>query len=349
MPVSKLVSTASSRQQYIALGHTLTPFISVYPWSTVSGFGTKLSNPTTLPTNKIVGISFSPSGYQVAAVIDAGAGSSNVVAYQWSNAGFGAQLSSPSSLPPGIPTAVAFSPAGDAIAITSNSSPHITAYAWSSSGFGGKYSDPASVFSSAAVYCLDFTPAGDALVIGAYGSLHAYAWSSAGFGSKYSDSGVVDAVYGLKCNSLGTIVFLGTGTSPYVVAKEFNSSTGFGGYYNPNTGPAGSVTGVSVATLGGTEYVAVSCSSSPYHAFYAWTNNAGNGWGSRVTTSALAMTGIAYCVSYSKTKETVAFGYNASPYVSTISFPGANPGTRYNNPATLPNGTVLSLCYGVIG
>jgi hypothetical protein len=33
----------------IAVAHTTTPVISVYPWS--SGFGTKYANPATLPAN----------------------------------------------------------------------------------------------------------------------------------------------------------------------------------------------------------------------------------------------------------------------------------------------------------
>ena len=42
----------------IAVAHTTSPFISVYPWS--SGFGTKYANPATLPTGFGRSVAFSP-------------------------------------------------------------------------------------------------------------------------------------------------------------------------------------------------------------------------------------------------------------------------------------------------
>ena len=42
---------------YLAVAHTLLPFISVYPWSG-SGFGTKFSDPATLPTWQGNGVKF---------------------------------------------------------------------------------------------------------------------------------------------------------------------------------------------------------------------------------------------------------------------------------------------------
>ena len=43
----------------IAVAHATTPFISVYPWS--AGFGTKYTNPATLPAGTGWGVAFSPS------------------------------------------------------------------------------------------------------------------------------------------------------------------------------------------------------------------------------------------------------------------------------------------------
>ena len=33
----------------IAVGHYVSPYISVYPWTSGTGFGTKYSDPSTLP------------------------------------------------------------------------------------------------------------------------------------------------------------------------------------------------------------------------------------------------------------------------------------------------------------
>ena len=42
----------------IAVAHGTSPFISVYPWG--SGFGTKYSDPSTLPAGTGRGVAFSP-------------------------------------------------------------------------------------------------------------------------------------------------------------------------------------------------------------------------------------------------------------------------------------------------
>jgi uncharacterized protein (DUF2062 family) len=41
----------------IAIAHEITPFVSAYPWS-ASGFGTKFTNPGTLPTGIGLGVAF---------------------------------------------------------------------------------------------------------------------------------------------------------------------------------------------------------------------------------------------------------------------------------------------------
>jgi hypothetical protein len=41
----------------IAIAHSTTPFVSAYPWS-VSGFGTKFSDPGTLPAGTGYGVAF---------------------------------------------------------------------------------------------------------------------------------------------------------------------------------------------------------------------------------------------------------------------------------------------------
>ena len=48
---------SSNKQQYLAVAHDTTPFISTYPWS--AAFGTKYANPSTLPTGPGRGVAFS--------------------------------------------------------------------------------------------------------------------------------------------------------------------------------------------------------------------------------------------------------------------------------------------------
>ena len=95
--------SASGKKSTIAVGHSTTPFISAYPWS--SGFGTKYANPSTLPTGIGTGVSFNPAGTAIAV---AHATLPFISAYPWS-AGFGTKYANPSTLPTGNGEAVAFS------------------------------------------------------------------------------------------------------------------------------------------------------------------------------------------------------------------------------------------------
>ena len=122
----------------IAIAHDASPFVSAYPW-TGAGFGTKFTNPGTLPTGTGRGVAFSPAGTEIAI---AHSTSPYVSAYPWSGSGFGTKFSDPGTLPTGIGQGVAFSPAGTEIAIAHDASPFVSAYPWTGAGFGTKFTNP---------------------------------------------------------------------------------------------------------------------------------------------------------------------------------------------------------------
>ena len=64
----------------IAVAHTSSPFITVYPWSS-SGFGAKYTNPATLPASIGYGVAFSPGGETIAVAHD---NPPIVSVYRWS-------------------------------------------------------------------------------------------------------------------------------------------------------------------------------------------------------------------------------------------------------------------------
>ena len=108
MLANKLLGSKSVAAPYsgdIAVSHSLTPFISVYPWA--SGFGTKYANPSTLPPNTGYDVAFSPDGADIAV---AHVSSPFISVYPWSS-GFGAKYANPATLPAGDGQGVAFSPA----------------------------------------------------------------------------------------------------------------------------------------------------------------------------------------------------------------------------------------------
>jgi hypothetical protein len=256
--------TFSSDGSTIALANHQYDGVSVYPWSSSTGFGTKY----TQTLNEFAyGVAFNPSKTAIAVTTQS---SPYVNAWPWSS-GFGTKYSNPATLPSGLGYSVKFNPAGNVLAVGLGSSPYISAYAWSS-GFGSKYSDPATL-TIYPINSVDFNSTGDAIT---FGGLYAgaYAWSS-GFGTKYTNpSGFPTGAYGSAFNPAGTVVAYTQsygGANP-IVAYPWNSSTGYGTKY---ASPALSISSTDINAIGwnptGTA-IAVATASSPYVHAYAWYN-----------------------------------------------------------------------------
>jgi hypothetical protein len=209
----------------IAVGHIASPYITVYPFDGVtskqttesgsaqytrgSGFGTIYSNPGTLPSDYIAGITFTNS-----AVITASRQTTSngwLEAWAWSDStGFGTKYSNPSSdfTAYKSPNRIRSSPNQSYIAVAggwSSSNPSTTKtdclflYAWdNSSGFGTLYSNPTSSFTSnnTSSGANDVAWTNDSAAVAFTASIRGTstapygfaAWAvSSGWGSKYSD------------------------------------------------------------------------------------------------------------------------------------------------------------------
>ena len=90
---AKAPASAPAASEDIVVAASLTPFVAAYPWS--AGFGTKYSNPGTVPTGNGNNAAFGASDIAVAHVT-----TPFVSAYPWS-AGFGTKYSNPGTLPGG--------------------------------------------------------------------------------------------------------------------------------------------------------------------------------------------------------------------------------------------------------
>ena len=51
-------NAAGGGAQFIAVANSISPYIAAYPWSSATGFGTKYSDPSTLPTGAGYGVAF---------------------------------------------------------------------------------------------------------------------------------------------------------------------------------------------------------------------------------------------------------------------------------------------------
>ena len=98
--------TLAGAYYVVAVAHNTSPYVSVYPWTSGTGFGTKYSDPSTLPTGTGRFTAFSPDGADLAVSHST---SPYISVYPWSS-GFGTKYSDPSPTPYAA-LGVAFSPA----------------------------------------------------------------------------------------------------------------------------------------------------------------------------------------------------------------------------------------------
>ena len=231
-----------STQVYdIAVTHFGSPYVSVYPWTTGVGFGSKYANPAVLPGSGFVtaeGVSFqyNPPNSFIAVVSET---SPYVFVYPWTTGvGFGSKMADPATLPPDPGTSVAFG--NIVLAVTTASSPYVSVYQWSALGFGSKYANPVTL------------PTGSAN----------------------------DVSWHTPANPDPRAIAVAHNTSPYMSVYPFNNVTGFGSKYaNPVTLPTGNGLGIdfTAGVAAGSRSLAVGHANSPYVSVYPFDTVSGIG------------------------------------------------------------------------
>jgi hypothetical protein len=190
LPVNNTISiTATSTNNAIIVGSSVSPFVTAYPFSS-SGIGTKFTNPTPLPTSaastgQCLATSNTGSGY---IFVGQATTTPAIVYYQFNGGyGFGSKLSTPSGISTISGRGVAVNSVANTIAIGLSASPSIAVYPFND-GFGSKYADAATI--NGQCYKTTFNPAGNVIICSLLASGNnrtvAYAWNN-GFGAKYAD------------------------------------------------------------------------------------------------------------------------------------------------------------------
>ena len=319
------------KQQFIAVSFGQSPYIHIYPWSSATGFGTKISDPSTLPTGSGSKVAFTKNGNAVAI---AHTDSPYVTAYPFSATGFGTKYANPSTLPPQRGYDVAFSPNQNYIAVAHQNSPYVTAYPWSTSGFGTKYANPSELptvicegvaFNAQNNVLAVTTPSAEPYVI-------AYEFSSSGFGSKYADPDpavVFGSIGNVRFSPSGNAIAFGAAFGPIYA---YAWSSGFGTKYDS---PSGSFSfGYSIAFSPSGQYVASTSTTTPYVNVWPWSDS--TGFGSVYSNPATLPTGAGWLTAFSPNNDAIAIVHNNSPYITAYPWSGSGFGTKYSNPATLP-------------
>lgn len=342
-----------AKKQYVAALQDATPYILTYPWDDSTGFGTKYSNPATLPTGAAMwAVRWSPNGEQLFFFQTA---SPYIGGYPWSDSGFGTKYSNPSTLPSGRPTfntGLAISPNSASLIHTSGGA-NIEAYAISSAGFGSKYTN---LSSGGTCYGVAFSPSGNAIAVSSgtfpsgYPFVKAYEWSdSTGFGSQYSDPATVPAnnaeCYGCAFSPNGDAVAFTSALSPYLFVYPWDDSTGFGTKYsNPATLPSSSTYGIDFSPAG--DAIVVGSSSAGATAMVGYPFDASTGIGTKYANPSTAPS-YAYQVQFTKSGGAIISNDPFTPAINAYAWSSSSGfGSKFSNPGTTVTAECRAICTG---
>ena len=333
--------------EFIAAGCEST-ILDVYPWSTATGFGARLSNPVSMPSSLPYGVHINSTASLIAATDESSAGQ-NV--YPLTSV-IGTRFAKPI----GLNTTefdIQFNPASTQIAASGSYSPYIHAWPWSS-GFGGKYSNPSPI-PSQYVKNIQFSPNGNFLAanLNTGRAPIAYAWTASGFSTRYTaastslPSGTTQ--YGLDFSPSSNAVAVGHSRSPYATIYPFSGS-GFGTKYsNPGTLPGifGDDLIWCIKFSPDGAYVAMGASSSPFVYIYSWSVS---GWGTKLSNPSVMPNIYPSSCSWASDSASVAFNaadsYDMPNPLYVYQFSGSF-GVRYSNPVVAPIGGGGDLAFGL--
>lgn len=269
----------SPNAAYVALGAASSPYLYVYDFNVLDGFGQRRTVTADKPPARLSALRFSNANNTIAAVSFQ---SPYILVYGWSSSGFSSKFANPSTLPSGGQFDIHFDPNDNYIVFGDTNTPFIHAYAWSNStGFGAKLAAPLTL-PLEDVEQVRFSPSGQDIALGSYqlpGSVLTYAWNN-GFGTKYSQpaSNPTASVMGLDWSINGNAIF--AGGSLDLQAWPFTSGFGYGTRYALPAGFTDQIQELGVINDGSEEgSVIVSTYGVPHHFGFAFT--LGGGFGTR--------------------------------------------------------------------
>ena len=285
--------TFTSDNSYIIAASSNSPYINAWNWDNNTGFGSKVSNPSSLPIAGGRFVALNPSETFVAMAGE----NEGVQLYAWSGSGFGTKKSKPSNN--SNADGLAWSPSGNHMAIASRNPSRLeVTYIDSSGNFGTER----TVGTSGQCNECAWSPTGNAVGAVHFGGdgQNAYEWtgtsSSADFGSTYTQpSGQTENAWSMTWNRAGNLVAVGHVNSPYVHIWPWTDAGGFGSpFSDPSTTPTGTILGVEFSPDDG--YICVAGGGTPYVHAYAVTSSA---FGAKVADPSTLPTGFGYAVKFS--------------------------------------------------
>lgn len=354
-PIStQLLAASQKEQEYdgcIAVTHGSSPYISVYPFTRSAGFGTKYSNPSTLPSTYSIGgqtLSFTNDGTVLAFPSNTTSTSQNLNFYEWSKTtGFGARITQttgpaaatvygncttkPSEYGPGWHYILFTGGDGNIWRYHVASGSSITQVNSKSTGIGSRQST------------LRFNNAGNYVLA----SSSAYPWtdgwlaSTVNLGTKINFTGAsINLTYG-DWHPSDTVIVYSNGASPGTMSA-YNFGGGLGSLINSAPNPTSSVSSIRFSASGKTVFA--SSFSSPYITAHSFDQT--TGFGSKFSDPSTLPPSSSYCVERSKTNDLVAVVSTGSPYIFVYPWnDNTGFGVKYSNPSSLPAGAGDSVAF----
>lgn len=304
MPILGILASSRPKatgSSYVAVANNTSPRISVYNWNDTTGFGTKYTNPATLPTASAISTTWSGNGNDVFySTQDA----TRIFAYPFSS-GYGTKYANPATLPTSTGFGLSYNTVQNAIAIGTGASPFIQAYPWTSgTGFGTKYANPSPAQAAAGNRGVNFSPDGAYLATNYANSAapsyfgNVYPWSS-GFGTPYVQVlGRINGEGSVAFNPTSdALIYAGNG-SPTLDGYPW-SALGFGTKYsNPASAPSGTVSyGQDIAFSKSGAAFAIGVNATPFVEAYPF--NKTTGYGTKYSNPATLPTGTVWGISFS--------------------------------------------------
>jgi hypothetical protein len=333
--------------EYIAFGgYEPSARISVFPWNSSTGYGTKYTSAATTVGSQIVQVSFvsdnsnfSCSG--AAAYLDI---------WRWSSLGFGTRYANPTSLlnpsSGGIQAYTWTSNIDAVLCVNRFNSTFPQAWAWNSTtGIGTKYSNGSVVSTSAFSTSMTLNADSSIVAVAFRASPYVclYPWSSStGFGTRLADptalpSSVPSNYLGLSFNKVTNDLVCGHQQTPFAFAYPVTSS-GFGTkYLNPSPALGSATNGLRFSPDGAT-FASVNGGSTTVNA-YQW----GAGFGTKYADPVLPPYAIA--MDWQSTGNAVATSQDTSaPYRTIYPWSSSGFGTKYSDPGII-RGASLTLSF----
>ena len=343
MPI--LGTIASSRLKAVpedfAIAHDVSPYVSVWPFSGTTGYGTKYSNPSTLPPSTGHGVDFSGNnetigitGYQFAS------------AYSWTvGTGFGSRISN--TTPALYFTSLSIAKSNAFAAMTTyGSTKGVHGYAYSTStGFGSKFSDPATLPSpNEEMYNVNINNASTDVAYVGYSppAILAYPMSGSGFGTKYANPNPTqDNMGGVDFHPTDASIWCSGRYGVYAQVYAWTNGSGFGSKYaNPSSALTGWAMDGSFNPNGNVIGFGLQASISPFIEAYAWSNL--TGWGTKYSAPSTTPAGQVSHVRFTVNGNAVAGTMNTGAYTIAYAWSDSTGfGSKFSDPATAPTGYPL--------